>query len=67
MRKGLPMLPTDRKQLRGELVRLIEQQIETLAKQACEELAEEELRDYEERKKRIEELHNALHHPVRAA
>jgi hypothetical protein len=61
------MLPTKLEQLRGELVKLIEQQIETLAKQACEELAEEELRDYEERKRRIEELHNAIHHPVRAA
>jgi|HubBroStandDraft_6_1064221.scaffolds.fasta_scaffold03783_6 hypothetical protein len=61
------MLPTKLEQLRGELVQLIEQQIETLAKQACEELAEEELRDYEERKRRIEELHNAIHHPVRAA
>jgi hypothetical protein len=61
------MLPTNLEQLRGELVQLIEQQIETLAKQACEELTEEELGDYEERKKRIEKLHNALHHPVRAA
>jgi hypothetical protein len=61
------MLPTDLEQLRGELVQLIEQQIETLAKQACEELTEEELCHYQERKKRIEELHNALHHPVRAA
>jgi hypothetical protein len=57
----------DLKQLRGELVELIEKQIGTLAKQACDNLTEAELREYEERKKRIDELYEALHHLDSAA
>jgi hypothetical protein len=51
----------DRKQLRGELVQLIEKQIETLAKQTCDSLTDTELREYDDRKKRIDELYDALH------
>jgi hypothetical protein len=58
---------SDLKQLRGELVELTEKQIGTLAKQACDTLTEAELREYEERKKRIDELYDALHHLDSAA
>jgi hypothetical protein len=58
---------SDLKQLRGELVELIEKQIGTLAKQACDNLTGAELREYDERKKRIDELYDALHHLDSAA
>jgi hypothetical protein len=51
----------DRKQLRDELVQLIEKQIETLAKQTCDSLTDTELREYDDRKKRIDELYETLH------
>ena len=51
----------DLKQLRGELVQLIEKQIETLAKETCDSLTETELREYDDRKKRIDELYETLH------
>jgi hypothetical protein len=51
----------DVKQLRGELVHLIEKQIETLAKETCESLTDTELREYDDRKKRIDELYDTLH------
>jgi hypothetical protein len=51
----------DLKQLRGELVQLIEKQIETLAKQTCDSLTDTELREYDDRKKRIDELYGTLH------
>ena len=51
----------DLKQLRGELVQLIEKQIETLAKQTCDSLTDTELREYDDRKKRIDELYDTLH------
>jgi len=51
----------DRKQLRGELVQLIEKQIETLAKQTCNSLTDTELREYDDQKKRIDELYDTLH------
>jgi hypothetical protein len=47
-------------QLRGELVQLIEKQIETLAKESCDGLTDTELREYDERKKRIDALYDAL-------
>jgi hypothetical protein len=49
------------KQLRGELVELIEKQIEILAKETCESLTNTELREYDDRKKRIDELYDSLH------
>jgi hypothetical protein len=51
----------DLKQLRGELVQLIEKQIETLAKQTCDSLTDTELREYDDRKKRIDDLYDTLH------
>jgi hypothetical protein len=57
----------DLKQLRGELVELIEKQIKTLAKETCDNLTEAELREYYDRKKRIDELYDALHHLESAA
>ena len=51
----------DLKQLRGELVQLIEKQIETLAKETCDSLTDTELREYDDRKKRIDELYGTLH------
>ena len=57
----------DLKQLRGELVQLIEKQIETLAKQTCNSLTDTELREYDDRKKRIDELYDSLHHLDSAA
>jgi hypothetical protein len=55
------MLSLDPKQLRGELVELIEKQIKTLAKETCGQLTETELREYAERRKRIEDLYAAIH------
>ena len=57
----------DLKQLRAELVQLIEKQIETLAKETCDSLTETELREYDDRKKRIDELYDSLHHQDSAA
>jgi hypothetical protein len=51
---------TDLKQLHGELVELIEKQIETLAKQACDKLTDVEFLEYNDRKKRIDELYETL-------
>jgi hypothetical protein len=51
----------DLKQLRGELVQLIEKQIEMLAKETCDSLTDTELREYDDRKKRIDELYGTLH------
>jgi hypothetical protein len=50
------------KQLRSELVQLIEKQIEMLAKESCVGLTEAELREYGDRKERIDELHDTLDH-----
>jgi hypothetical protein len=50
----------DRKELRGELIKLIEMQIEILAKESCDGLTEAELREYDDRKERIDELYDAL-------
>ena len=50
----------DRKELRGELIKLIEMQIEMLAKESCDGLTEAELREYDDRKERIDELYDAL-------
>lgn len=50
----------DLKHLRGELIQLIEKQIQTLAKEACEDITEEEFCEYDRRKKRIDELYDAL-------
>ena len=57
----------DTKRLRGELVQLIEQQIATLAKESCDRLTDKELREYDGRKKRIDELYDALDQPDSAA
>ena len=51
----------DLKQLRSELVELIEKQIEPLAKETCDRLTAAELRQYDDRKKRIDELYKQLH------
>jgi hypothetical protein len=51
----------DLKQVRGELVQLIEKQIEIIAKDTCQNLTDMELREYDDRKKRIDELYDALH------
>jgi hypothetical protein len=52
----------DRKELRGELVKFIEKQIEMLAKERCDGLTEAELREYDDRRERIDELYDALDH-----
>jgi hypothetical protein len=52
----------DRKDLRDELVKLIEKQIEMLAGESCDGLTEVELREYDDRRERIEELYDALGH-----
>ena len=57
----------DVKQVRGELVELIEKQIETLAKETCDSLTATELREYDDRKKRIDELYDQLHNLDSAA
>jgi len=55
-------MPTrDPKLLRGELIRLIEKQIQMLSKETCDGLTDEEMRAYADRKKRIDELYDALH------
>jgi hypothetical protein len=51
----------DGKQLRGELAELIEKQIETLAKETCDSLTDTELREYDDRNERIDELYDSLH------
>jgi hypothetical protein len=61
IQKGRAMQYRDLKQLRGELVQLIEKQIETLAKETCDSLTDTELRKYDDRKKRIDKLYDALH------
>jgi hypothetical protein len=50
-----------------ELVQLIEQQIATLARESCERLTDKELREYHDRKKRIDELYDSLEQPDSAA
>jgi DNA-binding MarR family transcriptional regulator len=60
--KGRVLRCRDRKDLRDELVKLIEKQIEMLAKQSCDSLTEVELREYDDRRERIEELYDALGH-----
>jgi hypothetical protein len=52
----------DKKELRNELVNLIEKQMEMLAKESCDSLTEAELREYDDRKERIDELYEALDH-----
>ena len=58
--KGRVLPSRDRKELRGELVNLIQKQIEMLAKESCDALSEAELREYDDRKERIDELYDAL-------
>jgi hypothetical protein len=65
--KGAAMQCGDLKQLRSELVQLIEKQIEELAKETCNRLTEKELREYEDRKKRIDELYASLYNLGSAA
>jgi hypothetical protein len=48
------------KQLRSEVVQLIEKQVEMLAKETCVGLTEAELREYDDRKEQIDELYDAL-------
>ena len=43
-------------------MQLIEKQIEMLAKESCIGLTEAELREYDDRKERIDELYDALDH-----
>jgi hypothetical protein len=50
----------DLRQVRGELVQLIKKQIEALAKETCDSLTHTELREYDDRKKRIDELYDTL-------
>jgi hypothetical protein len=50
----------DPKQVRTDLIQLIEKQIATLAKETCESLTEAELGEYEDRKTRIDELYESL-------
>ena len=49
------------KGIRSELIQLIEKQMETIAKETCEYLTAEELREYDSRNKRIAELYQTLH------
>jgi hypothetical protein len=65
--KGACLAMCDKKQLRDELVRLIEKQIEMLAKESCDGLTEAELREYDDRKERIDQLYDALDHQDFAA
>jgi hypothetical protein len=58
--KGRSMGFHDRKQLRGELIQLIEKQIETIAKNTCEGLTAIELADFGNREKRINELQDMI-------
>lgn len=55
------MARCEMKGIRSELVQLIEQQMETIAKETCNQLTGEELRQYDSRDKRIAELYEALH------
>jgi hypothetical protein len=55
------MARCEMKGIRSELVQLIEQQMETIAKETCNQLTGEELREYDSRNKRIAELYEALH------
>lgn len=48
------------KQVRAELVQLIEKQIQTLAKETCGNLTAEDWRAYDARQKRIDELYDRL-------
>jgi hypothetical protein len=48
------------KGIRNELVQLIEKQMEVIAKETCDRLTGEELRDYDSRNERIAELYEAL-------
>ena len=48
------------KGIRNELAQLIEKQMETIAKETCGRLTGEELREYDNRNKRISELYEAL-------
>ena len=43
-------------------MQLIEKQVEMLAKETCVGLTEAELREYDDRKERIDELYDALDH-----
>jgi len=47
--------------IRSELVQLIEKQMEIIAKETCDQLTGEELREYDGRNRRIAELYEALH------
>ena len=47
--------------IRKELIQLIERQIETIAKETCDRLTGEELQEYDNRNRRIDELYDALH------
>lgn len=58
--KGRVLPCRNRKELRAELVNLVEKQIEMLAKESCDGLTEAELREYDDRRKRIDELYNVL-------
>ncbi len=49
------------KGIRNELVQLVEKQIETIAQETCGRLTGEELREYDRRNKRIDELYEALY------
>ena len=60
--KGRILPCRDGKELRGELVNLIEKQIETLANQSCDGLTEAELHEYDDRRAQIDELYDALDH-----
>ena len=55
------------KGIRSELVLLIEKQMETIAKETCDYLTGEELREYDSRNERIAELYEALHSSDSAA
>jgi len=57
----------DLKQLRGELIQLIEKQIDTLAKETCANITEAEFREYDRREQRIDELYAVLHNLDSAA
>ena len=60
--KGRALPSRDKKELRNELVNLIEKQMEMLAKESCDGLTEAELREYDDRKQRIDDLYEALDH-----
>jgi hypothetical protein len=56
----------NREQVQRELVQLLEKQIDTLAKEAFGGLSNAELREYEERQKRIDTLYAQLYYPSAA-